>query len=201
MSEHPTNADMMRFLIQNMATKEELGVMNAEIRSLREGMATKEDLGRMATKEDLGRMATKEDLGCMATKEDLGRMATKEDLGCMATKENLGRMVTKEDLECMATKEDLENVQHEIMVFLKEYMVTKDEFRAVLNAERHNLRWDILDLTDKKISDGKGDLVRRMRRGSKGAGQLIEVLHEKDILTQDERARLLALRSFPQERL
>ena len=174
MSEHPTNADMMRFLIQNMATKEELGVMNAEIRSLREGMATKEDLGRMATKEDLGRMATKEDLGCMATKEDLGRMATKEDL---------------------------ENVQLEIMVFLKEYMVTKDEFRAVLNAERHNLRWDILDLTDKKISDGKGDLVRRMRRGSKGAGQLIEVLHEKDILTQDERARLLALRSFPQERL
>lgn len=50
------------------------GVTTDEIMDfLRENMATKEDLKGFAMKEDLERFATKEDLRDFATKEDLGK--------------------------------------------------------------------------------------------------------------------------------
>ena len=48
-----------------------LNSIAATVETMRDQMATKEDLERMATKEDLARMATKEDLERMATKEQL----------------------------------------------------------------------------------------------------------------------------------
>src|SRR5947208_853250 len=50
------------------------------VETMRDQMATKDDLTRFATREDLAalkdQMATKDDLARMATKDDLARMAT-----------------------------------------------------------------------------------------------------------------------------
>ncbi len=81
-----TTVETMR---DQMATKDDLVKMATSIETLRDQMATKEDLTRFATREDLAalkdQMATKEDLARMATKDDLARMATKDDLARMAT--------------------------------------------------------------------------------------------------------------------
>ena len=85
-------------------------VISEELKSIKDEMATKEDLKAFATKEDLkaikDEMATKDDLKAFATKEDLKAFATKEDLKAFATKDDLKAFATKEDLKDFATKED-----------------------------------------------------------------------------------------------
>ena len=82
----PTNSNLINFIAttvetmrDQMATKDDLVKMATSIETLRDQMATKEDLTRFATKEDLAalkdQMATKDDLARMATKGDLARMA------------------------------------------------------------------------------------------------------------------------------
>ncbi|MEA4846991.1 MAG: hypothetical protein VB106_07150 [Clostridiaceae bacterium] len=45
-----------------------------QLKDMKAGMATKEDLAGMATKKDIAGMATKEDLAGMATKEDISKI-------------------------------------------------------------------------------------------------------------------------------
>jgi len=83
----PANNNLINFIAttvetmrDQMATKDDLVKMATSIETLRDQMATKEDLTRFATREDLAalkdQMATKDDLARMATKDDLARMAT-----------------------------------------------------------------------------------------------------------------------------
>jgi len=51
-----------------------IGFIASTVESMRDQMATKQDLEGMATKQDLEGMATKQDLEGMATKQDLARL-------------------------------------------------------------------------------------------------------------------------------
>ncbi len=95
----------------------------------------------------------------------------------------------------------------EIMEFLKENMVTKLDIAdmatkgdiAELRLESRKMELRIYDKMDDKLADLKGDIVLLMRKGSKGVMELIELLHKKEILTEDEELRLLALQPYPQK--
>ena len=74
----PANNNLINFIAttvetmrDQMATKDDLVKMATSIESLRDQMATKEDLIRFATREDLAALKDQ-----MATKDDLARMAT-----------------------------------------------------------------------------------------------------------------------------
>ncbi len=102
----PANNNLINFIAttvetmrDQMATKDDLVKMATSIETLRDQMATKEDLTRFATKEDLAALKDQ-----MATKDVLARMATKDDLAHMATKDDLARMAT-------TLRGDIEQVQ------------------------------------------------------------------------------------------
>jgi len=102
----PKNNNLINFIAttvetmrDQMATKDDLVKMATSIETLRDQMATKEDLTRFATREDLAALKDQ-----MATKDDLARMATKDDLAHMATKDDLARMAT-------TLRGDIEQVQ------------------------------------------------------------------------------------------
>jgi len=65
---------------------------NEEIKKIREGLATKEDLKIFASKNDLESFAAKDDLKRFATKDDLKNFATKVDLKYFATKKDLKKL-------------------------------------------------------------------------------------------------------------
>jgi hypothetical protein len=97
-------------------------------------------------------------------------MVTKGDIADTAIKSDIDDIVTKNDIADMATETDLRKMESRIY-----------------------------DKMDDKLADLKGDIVLLMRKGSKGVMELIELLREKDILTEDEELRLLALQPFPQK--
>jgi len=65
---------------------------------MQENMASKEDIKSMATKDDLKSMASKDDIRGMATKDDIHalRIELREDLKANATKDDL--LVFKSDI-------------------------------------------------------------------------------------------------------
>ncbi len=86
----------------------------------------------------------------------------------------------------------------EIMEFLKENMVTKSDIvDMATKTELREMELRVYDKMDDKLADLKGDIVLLMRKGSKGVMELIELLHKKEILTEDEELRLLAVQPFP----
>lgn len=94
-----------------------------------------------------------------------------------------------------------ETTTNEIMEFLKESMATKEDldiqaekFRKDLGLQEHR----ILDSMDDKLSDLKGDLVVLMRKEDKKVSELISVLRDKQVLTDEEADRLMAMNPFPQ---
>jgi hypothetical protein len=68
----PSNAELLEFIQDNVATKEDIKQAIAPL-------ATKEELKTLATKEELKNLATKEDLQLLATKEELRRVELKVD--------------------------------------------------------------------------------------------------------------------------
>lgn len=54
--------EMLSFIIENMATKDDVHALDKRVAYIEQNMTTKDDLKRFATKEDLNRFATKEDL-------------------------------------------------------------------------------------------------------------------------------------------
>ncbi len=90
---------------------------------------------------------------------------------------------------------------NEIMEFLREHVATKEDLGNVqtgLRSEMREMELRIYDKMDDKLADLKGDIVMLMRKGSKGVMELVELLRKKDILTEDEELRLLAIQPFPQ---
>ena len=82
----------------------------------------------------------------------------------------------------------------EIMEFLRDHMVTKQEFLQSQNKEKS----DFLDAMDDKLAALKGDLIVLMRKEDKKLIELIHMLTRKDLLSIEEAQRLLSLEPFPQ---
>jgi len=138
-------------------------VISEELKSIKDEMATKEDLKAFATKDDVNAikavMATKDDLKAFATKDDLkaikAEMATKDDLKAFATKEDLKAFATKEDLKAFATKDDVNAIKAE--------MATKEDLKAFATKE------DLKDFATKEdfleFESRLSSTVERIREG------------------------------------
>ena len=103
-----------------------------------------------------------------------------------------------------------ETTTDEIMGFLKDNMVTKEELKEVelkmatkedlaeLRTELKATELTLLDAMDDKLSDLKGDLNVMMRKEDKKVTELINILKQKEVLNDEEAQRLLAHQPFPQ---
>ncbi len=118
--------------------------------------------------------------------------------------------------------EDKEVTTNELMNFLQENMVTKEEFFEFkdevnqrfedvnqrfesvddkfedVNQKLNQTKLDFIDALDDKLGDLKGDLTVMMRKEDKKLVALIEILRNKKVLDEDEVMALLALQPFPQ---
>jgi hypothetical protein len=83
---------------------------------------------------------------------------------------------------------------NEIMEFLQDHMVMKEEFESRMNRQK----LEFLDSMDEKLATLKGDLIVLMRGEDKKLSTLIEVLASKQVLSQDEAQSILAMHPFPQ---
>ncbi|MEK7620691.1 MAG: hypothetical protein AAB413_05660 [Patescibacteria group bacterium] len=83
---------------------------------------------------------------------------------------------------------------NDIMEFLQDHMVMKEELDTRLN----KLRLDILDGVDEKLGTMKGDLVVMMRNEDQKVMLLVEKLKQKNIFDDRDVEEFRALLPFPQ---
>lgn len=91
----------------------------------------------------------------------------------------------------------------EIMEFLQEHMVTKEELKEDLKgfATKEDLRKmqeEILDGVDEKLFNLRGDLVMITRGEDRKIAGLIGLLQNKSIISKKEAQALLMMEPFPQ---
>lgn len=95
----------------------------------------------------------------------------------------------------------------EIMEFLQENMVTKEDLKQDLKAfltkndltvELRKMQQEILDGVDKKLVNLKGDLIVMMRGEDQKVVGLIGLLKNKAVITEIEAKQLLIMEPFPQ---
>ncbi len=82
---------------------------------------------------------------------------------------------------------------NDIMDFLKDNMVTREEFESRMNLQK----LDLIDAMDDKIGALKGDLIIMLRKEDRKVTALIDILKVKEILTEDEASSVMALEPFP----
>lgn len=93
-----------------------------------------------------------------------------------------------------------ETSTNEIMEFLQEHMVTKDDLNNVQNEFKQDLaklKSELVDAMDDKNADLKGDLVILMRKEDKKVVSLINLLHSKKLITEEEASEILSMDPFP----
>ena len=83
---------------------------------------------------------------------------------------------------------------NEIMEFLQENMVTKDDLGVALAKQKA----DIIDSVDKKLGELGGNLISLTRKEDKKVVSLIGVLKSKNNLSKKEAQKLLEMKPFPQ---
>lgn len=106
----------------------------------------------------------------------------------------------------------------EIMEFLQEHMVTKEEFGGLenrvssidtrvssldsrvssLEVKINQAKLDILDGVDEKLAALKGDLTVMMRGEDRKLVALIRALNEEKSLSDEKTSMLLGMQPFPQ---
>ena len=91
-------------------------------------------------------------------------------------------MVTKEDAKAFATKEDLKS------------FATKEDLNTALAKQKS----DIIDSVDKKLGELGGNLISLTRKEDKKVVSLIGVLKSKNNLSKKEAQKLLEMKPFPQ---
>ncbi len=101
------------------------------------------------------------------------------------------------------TKPDI--TTNDIMEFLQEHMVTKEELHSELSSLRNELRSEIrqselkiLDSVDEKLSNLKGDLTVMMRGEDRKLTFLIKKMLERKLLSKEDADEILSLHPFPQ---
>lgn len=104
-------------------------------------------------------------------------------------------MVTKEDAKLFVTKEDAKN------------FATKEDLRLLEKGIRTDmatkndlsiLKNELLSEMDDKLADLKGDLIILMRKEDRKMATLINILAGKNVITSDEARIVLAMEPFPQ---
>ncbi len=96
-----------------------------------------------------------------------------------------------------------ETTTNEIMGFLQEHMVTKEEFLGLkgevgdLHVKVNQTKLDLIDAMDDKLGDLRADIVVLMRKEDRKVTSLIELMREKELLTKEEAGSLLELEPFP----
>ena len=89
---------------------------------------------------------------------------------------------------------DNNTTTNEIMEFLQENMVTKDDLGVALAKQKA----DIIDSVDKKLGELGGNLISLTRKEDKKVVSLIGVLKSKNNLSKEEAQKLLEMEPFPQ---
>ncbi len=89
-----------------------------------------------------------------------------------------------------------ETTTNEIMEFLRDNMVTKGDFDSEIGTIKSTMVTK--DYLDDKLSDLRGDLSVMIRKEDRKLVELISVLKAKDVLSDEDVAKLLALEPFPQ---
>ena len=87
-----------------------------------------------------------------------------------------------------------ETTSDEIMQFLQDKMVTKDELTMSQNSQK----LELLDAMDNKLGDLKTDLTILMRNEDQKLASLINLLKQKELISEEEAAPILAMIPFPQ---
>ena len=114
---------------------------------------------------------------------------------------------------------------NEIMDFLKDHMVTKEEFNGLeikvdnlevrfdnlkvkvdnlevkvdgIDRKLNETKLDLLDAMDDKLADLKGHLIILMRKEDMKVNQLIALLHEREVISKTDFEKLLEFQPFPQ---
>lgn len=83
---------------------------------------------------------------------------------------------------------------NDIMDFLEEHMVTREEFESRMNRQK----LEILDSIDEKLAALKGDLIVMMRNEDKKVMLIVQKLKEKKIFDDHDVEEFLNLLPFPQ---
>ncbi len=94
----------------------------------------------------------------------------------------------------------------EIMEFLKDNMVTQKEFREFkkyVDGRFNNVDGRFNNVVtksylDDKLADLRGDLTVLMRKEDNKLRTLVEILHEKKTLSDEETRRVFVLEPFPE---
>ena len=89
---------------------------------------------------------------------------------------------------------DNNTTTNEIMEFLQENMVTKDDLGVALAKQKA----DIIDSVDKKLGELGGNLISLTRKEDKKVVNLISMLKSKSNLNKEEAQKLLEMEPFPQ---
>lgn len=97
---------------------------------------------------------------------------------------------------------------NEIMEFLQEHMVTREEFRGEINrldtrinelgGKINQTKLDLLDGMDEKLGSMKSDIVVMMRNEDLKVMLVVKKLKEKKIFGDDDVEEFLSLLPFPQ---
>lgn len=107
---------------------------------------------------------------------------------------------------------------NEIMEFLQDHMVMKEEFNGLheefnglrdqvqglgdqvqrLEVKVNQVKFDILDSMDEKLGSMKGDIIVMMRNEDKKLMLVVQKLKEKNIFNDHDLEELLTLMPFPQ---
>ena len=87
---------------------------------------------------------------------------------------------------------------NEIMEFLQEQMVTHEELCSELQKSQNQQKLEILDAVDEKILNLKADITVLMRGEDRKLSILVELLRNKEVISQEEAQSILKLQPFPQ---
>ena len=95
--------------------------------------------------------------------------------------------------EMNTTLDNLTSNLNDLTGFLQEHMVTHED----LERSQNKLKQEIFDAMDKKLAELKGELISFMRKLSKQLNELVFVLRNKQVLTEEEREHVLSFTPFP----
>lgn len=95
-------------------------------------------------------------------------------------------------------KDILENVQ-----FIKDNAVTKEEFDKRLDKidkrmDKFESQMVTKEYLDDKLSDKKGDAIQVVKQEDDKLNVLVGTLHDKKVLTDNEKKKILSLKPYPQ---
>ena len=147
MTKEPTNTEILTFLRDNVATKEDLCALGERLDARIDSLESRIDSveSRMATKEDLHELESR-----MASKEDLHELESR-----MASKEDLRELESR-----MATKDDLKVLDHGLKNFTGDRLADLEGSLVARQRKHDNKMNKLLDVMEEHALLPKEDIAR-----------------------------------------